>query len=172
MHRPCRRPPRPGRTAGRQRMAAGRGADPEGDFAWLEPWLGDEKPKHRTREPRPHAWWAAVGLLLLGFVVAWACGVFRVKTKDGVIELVNLPKDSEVLVDGEKVAVTWPGGGEPAVVTVNPGKHKIKVKKDGIETSGDEVTVGVDSKEKFTVRFVPPAKLIHELPKVDGPALD
>jgi len=133
----------------------------------LAPTLGDERPKHRTSEPGPRAWWAAAGLLLLGFVVAWAV-VVRVKTANGMIELVNLPKDAEVLVDGEEVAVTWPGGGKPAVVTVTPGKHKIMVKKDGIETSGDEVTVQADSTEKFTVRFVRPAKLTQELPKVDG----
>ena len=74
-----------------------------------------------------------------------------------MIELVNLPRDAEVLVDGEEVAVTWPGGGKPAVVTVTPGKHKIMVKKDGIETSGDEVTVQAGNKEKFTVRLVTPA---------------
>ena len=90
----------------------------------------------------------------------------RFKTANGMIELVNLPKDAEVLVDGQEVAVTWPGGGKPAVVTVTPGKHKIMVKKDGIETSGDEVTVQAGSKEKFTVRLGTPAKPTHEVPKV------
>jgi len=85
-----------------------------------------------------------------------------------MIELVSLPKDAEVLVDGEKVAVTWPGGGKPAVVTVTPGKHKITVKKDGIETSGDEVTVQAEGKGKFTVRFAAPTERSHEVPKVDG----
>jgi formylglycine-generating enzyme required for sulfatase activity/predicted Ser/Thr protein kinase len=128
----------------------------------VAPSLGDERPKHRTPEPGLRIWWAAVGLLLLGFFVVWAV-LLRVRTANGMIELVDLPKDAEVLVDDEKVAVIWPGGGEPAVVTVTPGKHKIMVKKDGIETSGDEVTVQADSKEKFTVRFVGPAK-----PKVDS----
>ena len=77
-----------------------------------------------------------------------------------MIELVNLPKDAEVLVDGEEVAVTWPGGGKPAVITVTAGKHKVMVKKDGLEISGDEVTVQADGKEKFTVRFVP-----HQTPR-------
>ena len=118
--------------------------------------------------PGPRAWWAAVvAVLLLGFVIAWAV-VLRVKTSNGMIELVNLPRDAEVLVDGEVVAVTWPGGGKPAVVSVTPGKHKIVVKKDGIETSGDEVTVRANGKEKFAVRFVAPAGLTHELPQVDG----
>ncbi len=110
-------------------------------------------------------WWAAAGLLLLGFVIASGL-VLRVKTPSGMIELVNLPKDAEVLVDGGEVAVTWPAGGKPAVVKVAPGKHKIMVKKDGVETSGDEVTVQAEGKEKFTVRFVAPTKLPHEVPMV------
>ena len=117
----------------------------------------------------PRWFWPAVaaGVLLLGLVVAWGV-VLRVKTANGMIELVNLPKDAEVFVDGEEVAVTWPGGGKPAVVTVTAGKHKVMVKKDGLEISGDEVTVQAEGKEKFTVRFVPPTKPPHELPKDDG----
>jgi len=130
----------------------------------LRPWSTAYEKLSRSG---PLAWWAAAGLLLLGFVVAWAV-VLRVKTANGTIDLVNLPKDAEVSVDGEAVAVTWLGGGKPAVVSVTPGKHKIMVKKDGIETSGDEVTVQAEGKEKFTVRFVPPTKLTHEVPKVDG----
>jgi formylglycine-generating enzyme required for sulfatase activity/serine/threonine protein kinase len=115
----------------------------------------------------PRAWWAAAGLLLLGFVVAWAL-VIRVKTANGMIELVDLPRDAEVLVDGAEVAITWPGGGKPAVITVTAGKHKIMVKKDGTEISGDEVTVQADGKETFSVRFVALTKPSHELPKDDG----
>ena len=104
---------------------------------------------------RPRWMWPAVaaGVLLLGFVAAWGV-ILRVKTANGMIELVNLPKDAEVLVDGAVVSVTWPGGGKPAVITVTPGKHKVMVKKDGIEISDDEVTVQADGKEKFSVRFV------------------
>ncbi|MFI5457256.1 MAG: SUMF1/EgtB/PvdO family nonheme iron enzyme [Isosphaerales bacterium] len=123
----------------------------------------------KPRRGRPPWVWPAVaaGLLLLGFVVAWAV-VLRVKTANGMIELVNLPKDAEVLVDGEEVAITWPGGGKPAVVTVTPGKHKIMVKKDGLEISGDEVTVQAEGKKEFTVRFVPPPKIPNELPTGGG----
>jgi len=110
---------------------------------------------------------AAGGVLLLGLVIAWAV-VLRVKTSKGMIELVNLPKDAEVLVDGEEVAVTWPGSGKPAVVSVTPGKHKITFKKNGIQTSGGEVTVQAESNEKFIVRFVPATKLTRELPKDRG----
>ena len=75
----------------------------------------------------PRHWWAAAGVLLLGLVVVWA-GVLRLRTSNGTIELVDLPKDAEVFVDGEEVAVTLPGGVKPAVVTVTAGKHKISEK--------------------------------------------
>jgi formylglycine-generating enzyme required for sulfatase activity/serine/threonine protein kinase len=133
----------------------------------LMPTLGDEQPKRLKPKPGPRVWWAAAALLLLVFVVASAV-VLRVKTSNGTIELVNLPRDAEVLVDGEVVAVTWPGGGKPAVVSVAPGNHKVVVKKDGIETAGDEVAVQANGKEKFTVRFAAPVELTHELPKDDG----
>jgi formylglycine-generating enzyme required for sulfatase activity/serine/threonine protein kinase len=102
----------------------------------------------------PRNWWAAAAMLLLGLIVAWAV-VLRVKTSNGMIELVGLPKDANVFVDGEEVAVTWPVGGKPAVVTVTAGKHGVRAKKDGLETSGEEVTVRAGGKERFTVRFVP-----------------
>ncbi|MFI5454794.1 MAG: protein kinase [Isosphaerales bacterium] len=114
--------------------------------------------------------WPAVagGVLLFGIVVAWGV-VLRVQASNGLIELVKLPSDAEVFVDGEEVAVTWPGGGKPAVVTVAPGKHKIKVKKDGLEASGEEVTVQAGGKQELIVWFVP-------LPDVragkDGPPAD
>jgi formylglycine-generating enzyme required for sulfatase activity len=116
---------------------------------------------------RPRHWWAAAGVFLLGLLIAWA-GVLRVRTSNGMIELLNLPKEADVFVDGEEVAVTWPGGGQPAVVTVTAGKHAITIKKDGLEISGDEVTVQAEGREKLTIRFVAPTKPAHELPKGNG----
>jgi formylglycine-generating enzyme required for sulfatase activity/serine/threonine protein kinase len=108
----------------------------------------------------------AASVLVVGLDVPWGV-ILRVKTANGMIELVNLPNDAKVLVDGAEVAVNWPGGGKPAVITVTPGKHAIMVKKDGLEISGDEVTVQAESKEQFTVRFVASTKPPHQLPK-DG----
>jgi formylglycine-generating enzyme required for sulfatase activity/serine/threonine protein kinase len=133
-----------------------------------EPVPASEAPR-RPRPPRIRPA-ALAGLLLLGLFVAWAV-VLRVKTASGIIELVNLPKDAdvEVYVDGEEIAVTWPPGrGKPAVVTVVPGKHKIMVKKNGLEISGDDVTVQAEDKVEFTVRFVRATKTPNEQPKNDG----
>ncbi len=82
----------------------------------------------------------AAGVLVIGLAVAWGA-ILRVKTASGMIELINLPEDAEVLVDGAEVAVTWPGGGKPAAIKVTAGKHTITAKKDGLEISGGEVTV-------------------------------
>jgi len=115
--------------------------------------------------------WASVaaGVLLLGLVAAWAAWVLKVKTPNGVIVLGGLPEQAEVLVDGGTVSVRWPDGGGPAEITVPAGKHKVKVKKDGIETSGDEVTVRAGGKEELTVRFVP---LDDSRRGKDGPPAD
>ena len=94
--------------------------------------------------------------------------ILRVKTPNGMIELVNLPKDSVVLVDGAVVSVAGPGGGKPVVITVTAGTHTVMVKRDGIEISEDEVTVQADGKETFSVRFVASTKPAHELPKDDA----
>jgi formylglycine-generating enzyme required for sulfatase activity len=100
----------------------------------------------------------AAGALLLGLLAGWAA-VLRVRTADGIIELLSLPEDAQVFVDGGKVAVIWPGGAEPAIVTVPAGKRKVIVKKDGLQTSGENVTIQAGEKIKFTVRFVPLAGL-------------
>ena len=64
-------------------------------------------PTARSRRARRRSAWVwpsvAVGVLLLGLFAAWMGGVFKVKTPDGVIVLENVPKDSDILVDGNKI---------------------------------------------------------------------
>ena len=103
----------------------------------------------------------AAGVLLLGLIVAWAL-ILRVKTSIDTIEMLNLPKDAEVFVDGESVEVRWPAGGKPAVITVIGGEHKVMVKKDGIEISGGEVTVHSGAIESFTVKLTQNSELIAD----------
>ena len=118
-----------------------------------------EHPKAKTpaaaRSRRPPWLWpaVAVGVLVLG-LVAWGV-TLRVKTPDGIIELVNLPNDADVLIDAREVTVTLPGGGKPAVITVPAGKRNIQVKKDGYKVSGEEVTIPAGGKVAFTVRLIP-----------------
>jgi len=55
--------------------------------------------------PRPRWLWPAVaaGVLLLGLAIAWAAGVFKVKTEDGVIVLENVPENAVVEREGQAV---------------------------------------------------------------------
>jgi serine/threonine protein kinase len=108
-----------------------------------------------TRRP-PWVWPAvAVGVVVLGLLVAWLGGTFRVKTPDGVIVLENLPKDAEILVDGGKITVTWPGDDKPVEIRAVPGQRKVEVKKDGFKTFGEVVTVKTGESEEVTVRLEP-----------------
>ena len=112
----------------------------------------------RRRRP-PWAWPAmAAGVLLSGMALAWAAGVLRVKTPDGVIVLENVPKDSEILVDGKTLDIKWPGVGEPWKIRAVPGQRRVEVRKDGFKTFGEVVTVKTDGSEEVTVRLEPLAE--------------
>jgi serine/threonine protein kinase len=167
----------PATDAGRPMVGAKTAAEPTVPEAQWESLIGFRE-ADRSNEATPSSapsrqppWVClsvAIAVLLFGFVVTGAL-VLRVKTAYGLIKLVNLPADAEVFVDGAEVAVTWPGGGKPAVVTVTAGKHKIKVEKDGLGVSGEEVTVQAGGKQEFLVRFGP---LPDMHPGQDGPPVE
>ena len=56
--------------------------------------------------------WPAIAVASLAIIAGalWASGAFRIKTRDGVIVLQDLPHDAEVLVDGDAVSVHFPKG--------------------------------------------------------------
>ena len=83
-----------------------------------------------------------------GLIAAWLDGVFEVKTRDGVIVLENVPKDSEIRVDDNKINFTWPGAGKPLEIRAVPGEHRIEVRKDGFKTFGEVATVKTDESEE------------------------
>jgi serine/threonine protein kinase/formylglycine-generating enzyme required for sulfatase activity len=121
-----------------------------------EGWPGprpDDEPRVAPRPATPWLWPAvAVGVLMLGLLAAL---VFKVKTKDGTIVLENVPKDSEILVDGETITLSWPGVGKPFKIRKAPGEHRVEVKKDGFKTFGEVVTVKTDESEEVTIRLEP-----------------
>jgi hypothetical protein len=46
---------------------------------------------------------------------------------------------ADVLVDGQRVNVTVPGGNRPVEIKVAPGRHKVQVRKDGFQTAIREI---------------------------------
>ena len=108
----------------------------------------------KTRRPR---WvWPSVaaGVLAIGLIVALALGVFKIKTKDGVIVLENVPADAVVEVDGDKMTIT-PAEGERLKVSVQPGKHGVVVKRGNDVLMGESVTLESGKSQTLKVRLIP-----------------
>ena len=95
--------------------------------------------------------------------------VLRVKTANATIVLENVPENAVVEVDGDRITVT-PTVGEPVMIEAQAGKHVVVVKRGGDVLLGESVTLESGKQFKLTVRFVPPSKLPHDLPKDDGQA--
>ena len=89
-------------------------------------------------------------------MVVWGV-LIRNWTPKGFIVLKDLPDQAMVIVDDKKVTVHWPDGGEPAEIAVTPGDYMVQVKKDGLEMSGDEVTVEAGGKRRSPWSLIPPA---------------
>ena len=109
--------------------------------------------------PKPRLRWilpaSAAGLLVSLLLGAWAAGILRVQTKDGLIVLEDIPPRAEVYVDGEKVTVAAPDGSGPAEIKVAPGRRGLQVKKGGFETFGEQISVAAGGKTDIRVRLVP-----------------
>jgi cyclophilin family peptidyl-prolyl cis-trans isomerase len=112
---------------------------------------------------------AAVGVLLLGLVVLWAAGVFRVKTKDGTIVLENLPADAEVVVDGETLTIKSSDGKAVAISVAAGKKHQLQVKKEGFKVFGEEVEIDAGGRRAIRVRLEQEARAVPQpVPSVVG----
>jgi hypothetical protein len=114
-----------------------------------QPWI----PRIIAQRKRLFVVTAVAVALSLGLVGLWAAGILKVKTKEGVIVLENLPADADVLVDGEKVTVTWDG--KNAQISVKPGTRKIVAARDGIKVIGEEVVIEDGGRRVLTARLEP-----------------
>lgn len=122
-----------------------------------------DRPRKPAVNPAQRKVWIgmAAAMLLAGLLVLWAAGVFKIKTSHGTLIVeVNEP-DAEVYVDGEKATVSWGDGekgGRQAIITVQPGDHKIKIAKSGFSAVAKELTFKDGKKQVFTARLVPRGK--------------
>jgi len=103
----------------------------------------------------PRGRWAAAGVLLIGLAVVCAAVIIKTKTKDGVIMLEELPKDAVVFLDRERIAVTWPGGGKTAEITVHAGRHELQVRRNGFKMFGEEVSIEAGHQKRIRVSLEP-----------------
>jgi len=115
---------------------------------------GRLKAVEKLRARGPRAWWFAAWPLLLGLVIVWAAVAFRIKTKDGVIVLENVPENAVVEVDGDQVTIT-PTGGQPVKIEASAGKHGVIVRRGDDVLLGESVTLQSGKQSKLSVRYEP-----------------
>jgi formylglycine-generating enzyme required for sulfatase activity len=95
-----------------------------------------------------------VGVLVLA-VGGWLVSgwIFRVRTADAILVVDVNQSGAEVFVDGDQVEVIWAAGGKIATIRVQPGTHKLSVKKNGFAVYGEEVTLDEGGRRTMTARL-------------------
>lgn len=98
---------------------------------------------------------ALLGAVVVG-VVLLAVIIVSLKTKDGTLIVeVDQPGASVQVDDKEKVHVTQKDGKETITISVDPGKHRLKVEKDGFEVFGKEFEMKSGGTTPITAKLVP-----------------
>lgn len=98
-----------------------------------------------------------IGSALLGIL---AVLVITLKTRDGTLIVnVNEPDaEVQVLDEAGKVEITRKGDKGPITISVDPGKHRLKVAKDGFTVFGEEFELQSGGAKTITARLVPARK--------------
>ena len=94
---------------------------------------------------------------LLAALILLAGIVVSLKTKDGTLVVtVNEPDaDVQVLNEAGKVEVTRKGEKGPITIAVDPGKHRLKVSKEGFEFFTQDFTIESGGEQPITAKLVP-----------------
>jgi tRNA A-37 threonylcarbamoyl transferase component Bud32 len=100
--------------------------------------------------------WAGVALALLAVsgLALWGT-VLRVRTADGTIVLEQVPEGAEVFVDGERLTLKPRGQNEPVTIRVEPGRHRLEIKKEGFRVFSRELALDAGGREPVIVRLEP-----------------
>jgi formylglycine-generating enzyme required for sulfatase activity len=91
----------------------------------------------------------------------------KVKTRDGVIVVENVPENAVVEVDGDTVMIT-PVKGEPVRIEAPPGKHYVVVKRGDDLLMGQSVTL--ESGKSYSLSVRKEAAATHPPPPSVPPA--
>ncbi len=122
--------------------------------------VADATHKTKPKAKRGQPFWKNIGvqigagllglLLLAGIIVS-------LQTKDGkLIVEVDQPDAMVQVLDSEgKVEISQKGGDGKITISVDPGKHRLKVVKDGFATYGQEFEMEQGGKKEITARLEP-----------------
>ncbi len=97
-----------------------------------------------------------IGGGLLAAIVLLAGIVVSLKTKDGtlVVTVSEADADVQVLNEAGQVEITRKGEKGPITIAVDPGKHRLKVTKDGFEFFTQDFSIESGGKQPITAKLV------------------
>ncbi len=98
----------------------------------------------------------AVGL---AFVLVFFGVIFKLRTKDGtlVVEVSDPGVTVQVLNDEGKVQIERKGEKGTLTIAVDPGKHRLRVQKDGVEMFAKDVSIAAGGTETIKASWEPAA---------------
>lgn len=117
-------------------------------------------PKKKVTKPligKDQKTWLLIGGSILGVLILLTAIVISIKTKDGKLIVTVNESDAEVQVLDEagKVEITRQGDKGPITISVDPGKHRLKVQKDGFEFFSKDFEIESGGKKSITAKLVP-----------------
>ena len=98
-----------------------------------------------------------IGGGILGVLALLAGLIISLRTKDGTLVVtVNEPDaDVQVLNEAGKVEITRKGEKGPITISVDPGKHRLKVRKNGFEFFSKDFEITSRGTQSITAKLVP-----------------
>lgn len=131
--------------------------------------LAPKKPVHGTKVAKPLSdkdkferlliRSGVVGILVLLAGLAWVAVmiVVSLSTKDGTIVVtVNEPGATVQVLDAEgKIEITRQGEKSPITISVDPGKHRLRVEKEGFQFFARDFEIESGGKQPIVARLVP-----------------
>ena len=126
----------------------------------LEKRTGDQPVTQRIASPRTArnaSKWIMIGGGLFGLISLILGVLVKINTKDGtLIVTVNEPNvEVQVLDEQGKVEITRNGEESPITISVDPGKHRLKVHKDGFEFFTQNFSIESGGEQPITAKLIP-----------------